>query len=34
MSACLQDINPFDQPDAEANKRKLLEWLREEKEAK
>lgn len=31
MSACLLEVNPFDQPGVEAYKRKMLELLKEEK---
>lgn len=34
MSACLLEVNPFDQPGVEAYKRKMLELLKEEKVAK
>lgn len=29
MSACLLEVNPFDQPGVEAYKRKMLELLKE-----
>lgn len=34
MSACLLEVNPFDQPGVEAYKRKMLELLKEEKVSK
>ncbi|MEG0472303.1 MAG: glucose-6-phosphate isomerase, partial [Solibacillus sp.] len=34
MSACLLEVNPFDQPGVEAYKRKMLELLQEEKVSK